>query len=173
MNHEFTRRAWLKSMAAVPLVSALSPLAASSFRKSTVDLNLWFHGLFAFVIKRDYIAVITPKVEDHRYLAGLWKQEQKLQEGEWYRLSGVSDPSHPNPFPELSPEKMPFISGVKSINMADSYFLLRLPFPKQILPLRYVKADFSGAQTPKRSASQTFPTVQPMRYKVTDYNNLR
>jgi hypothetical protein len=172
---QITRRNLLKGLAAAPLVSALSPLeqATAQTQRPTTDLCLWFHGLFAFVIKHDYIAVLTPKVRDHEYLAGLWKQEQKLRDGEWYRLSGASDPARPNPWPALTKEQVPFLSGVKSINMADSYCLIRLPFPRQIIPLRYAKAKFSGDDAPKQSTSPTFPTVQLMRYRVVDYSNLR
>jgi hypothetical protein len=173
--NQITRRNLLKSFAAAPLVSALSPLenAISQTRRPTPDLCLWFHGLFAFVIKNDYIAVLTPKVEEHQYLAGLWKQEQKLREGEWYRLSGVSDPAHPNPWPAVAKERMLFLPRVKTVNMGDSYCLIRLPFPRQIIPLRYAKATFSGDLAPKASISPTFPTVQIMRYRVVDYSNLR
>jgi len=173
--NQITRRNLLKSLAATPVVSALGPLenAISQTRRPTPDLCLWFHGLFAFVIKNDYIAVITPKVADHEYLAGLWKQEQKLRDGEWYRLSGVSDPAHPNPWPAFKKEQALFLSGVKAINMADSFCLIRLPFPRQIIPLRYVKAKFSGDDAPDENTSPTFPTVQILRYRVVDYSNLR
>src|SRR5215212_800306 len=121
--NEITRRSLLKSLAAVPLVSALSPLeqAIPQTRRPTADLCLWFHGLFAFVIMHDYIAVLTPKVEEHEYLAGLWKQEQKLRDGEWYRLSGVSDPARPNPWPALKKEQVLLLSGMKAVNMAESF----------------------------------------------------
>ena len=169
-----TRRNLLKSLAAVPLVSALSPLEnAVSKTGPTADLCLWFHGLFAFVIKQDYIAVITPKVEGHEYLAGLWKQEQKLREGEWYRLSGVSDPARPNPWPALPKEKVLFLSSEKAINMADSFCLIRLPFPRQIIPLRHIRAELSGDDAPKQNTSSRFPSVQLLRYRVVDYSNLR
>jgi len=173
MDH-MTRRNLLKSLAAVPLVSALSPVE-NAFSKTTptADLCLWFHGLFAFVMKKDYIAVITPKVEDHQYVAGLWKQEQKMREGEWYRLMGVSDPARPNPRPSLPADRVLTVSGAKGVNMADSYLLIRLPFPKQIIPLRYAKAAFSGKQAPRQTATSMFPTVQIMRYRVVDYSNLR
>ena len=172
---QITRRNLLKSMAAAPLVSALSPLenAVSKTSQPAADLCLWFHGLFAFVIKHDYIAVITPKVEEHQYLAGLWKQEQKMREGEWYRLSGVSDDAHPNPRPSLPADRVLSITGSKGVNMSDSYHLIRLPFPKQMIPLRYASASFSGKQAPRQSATSMFPTVQIMRYKVVDYANLR
>ncbi len=173
--NQITRRNLLKSLAAAPLVSALRPLenAVAKTRQPAPELCLWFHGLFAFVIKRDYIAVITPKVEDHQYLAGLWKQEQKLREGEWYRLSGVSDAARPNPRPSLPADRVLSVSGAKGINMGDSYNLIRLPFPQQMIPLRYAKAAFSGKQAPRQSATSMFPTVQVMRYRVVDYSNLR
>lgn len=172
---QISRRNLLKSLATAPLVSVLSPMeeVIAQPRQPTTDLCLWFHGLFAFVIKNDYIAVITPKVEDHEFLAGLWKQERKLREGEWYRLSGVSDAARPNPLPALTKEQVLFLSGVKVVNMAESYCLIRLPFPRQIIPLRYVKAKFSGDHAPKQTTSSTFPTVQVMRYRVIEYSNLR
>ena len=172
--NQITRRSLLKSLAAAPLVSALSPLEAiSQIRRPATDLCLWFHGLFAFVIMQDHIAVLTPKVEDHEYLAGLWKQEQKLRAGEWYRLSGVSDVARPNKLPVLTKEKVLFLPSVKVVNMADSFCLIRLPFPREIIPLRYAEARFSGDDAPKQSALSTFPTVQIMRYRVVDYSNLR
>ena len=172
--NRITRRDLIKSVAAVPLISALSPLETVVAKtQPTVDLCLWFHGLFAFVIKNDYIAVITPKIEEHQFLAGLWKQEQKLRDGEWYRLSGVSDDAHPNPWPAQATERMLFLPDVKAVNMADSYCLIRLPFPKQIIPLRFAKATVTGGQAAKINGSPTFPTVQIMRYRVVDYSNLR
>jgi hypothetical protein len=172
--NQITRRSLLKSLAAASLVSALSPVEeASAQTRKTPDLCLWFHGLFAFVIMHDHIAVLTPKVPDHEYLAGLWKQEQKLREGEWYRLSGVSDVARPNPLPAVPKEQMLFLSGVKAVNMTKSFCLFRLPFPRQIIPLRYARAKFSGDDAPKQNTSSTFPTVQIMRYRVVDYSNLR
>ena len=173
--NQIPRRTLLKSLAAAPLVSALNPLekAVAVQRRPTPELCLWFHGLFAFVIKNDYIAVLTPRVEEHQYLAGLWKQEQKLREGEWYRLSGVSDPAHPNPWPSFAKERTLFLSHANGINMADSYCLIRLPFPQQLIPLRYARAAFTGNVAAKQSLPQTFPTVLVMRYQVVDYRNLR
>lgn len=173
--NQITRRSLLKSLAAAPLVSALSPLenVIPQTQRPTTDLCLWFHGLFAFVIMHDYIAVLTPKVGEHEYLAGLWQQEQKLRDGEWYRLSGVSDAAHPNKLPALTKEQVLFLSGVKAVNMAESFCLIRLPFPRQIIPLRYTKVKLSGDHAPKQNTSSTFPTVQIMRYRVVDYNNLR
>ncbi|HEU4769923.1 MAG TPA: hypothetical protein VFS77_21335 [Pyrinomonadaceae bacterium] len=173
--NQISRRSLLRSLAAAPLVSALSPLenAFPQTRRPKTELCLWFHGLFAFVIMHDYIAVVTPKVPDHEFLAGLWKQEQKLREGEWYRLSGVSDSTRPNRMPALTKDQILFLSGVKAVNMAESFCLIRLPFPRQIIPLRYAKAQFSGGDAPKTNNPSTFPTVQVMRYQVVDYGNLR
>ena len=174
--NRITRRNMLTSLAAAPLISALGPLenVISQTRKATPELCLWFHGLFAFVMKKDYIAVLTPKVQDHEYLAGLWKQEQKLRDGEWYRLSGVSDPARPNPRPAMAKERMLYLPRAKAaVNMADSHCLIRLPFPTQMIPLRYAKATFRGDLAPKASVSPTFPTVLILRYRVVDYRNLR
>jgi hypothetical protein len=172
--NRITRRSLLQSLAAAPLVSMLSPLeAAIPPAGPTPDLILWFHGLFAFVIMHDYIAVLTPKVAEHEFLAGLWKQEQKLRDGEWYRLSGVSDAARPDPLPALKKDQMMVLSGVKAINMAESFCLIRLPFPKQIIPLRFAGAQFSGRNAPKLSTPSTFPTALIMKYRVVDYSNLR
>lgn len=173
--NEITRRNLLKSLTATSLISALNPLeqAVAQTVEPAAELCLWFHGLFAFVIMDDYIAVLTPKVKDHQYLAGLWNQEQKLRAGEWYRLSGVSDAAHPNRLPVLSKDRMLLLSGVKAVNLADSFCLIRLPFPTQIMLLRYAEAKFSGGDAPKQSPSSKFPTVQIMRYRVVDYKNLK
>ena len=173
--NQISRRSLLKGLAAAPLVSALCPLehAIPQTRRPATELCLWFHGLFAFVIMHDYIAVVTPKVHDHEFLAGLWKKEQKLREGEWYRLSGVNDSARPNRMPVLSMDQVLFFSGVKAVNMAESFCLIRLPFPRQIIPLRYAEAQFSGDHAPKANSASTFPTVQVMRYQVVDYGNLR
>ena len=173
--NRITRRSLLKSLAAAPLVSALNPLeeAISQSRPPTADLCLWFHGLFAFVIMHDYIAVFTPKVAEHEYLAGLWNQEQKLRDGEWYRLSGVNDGARANPLPALKREQVLIVSGLKAVNMAESFCVIRLPFPREIIPLRYAKAQISGDDAPKKSTTSTFPTVQLMRYRVVDYSDLR
>jgi len=173
--NQLTRRSLLKSLTVAPLVAALSPLeqTLAQARPPTTELCLWFHGLFAFVIMQDYIAVLTPKVHDHKFLAGLWRQEQKLRDGEWYRLSGVNDVAHPNLMPELTNDKFLSFSGAKAINIAESFCLLRLPFPKQLIPLRFTAAQFSGVHAPKANTSSTFPTVQVMRYTVVDYSNLR
>lgn len=173
--NQITRRNLLKSMAAAPLVSALSPLenVVAQKRQPATDLYLWFHGLFAFVLMRDHISVLTPKVKDHEFLAGLWMKEQKLREGEWYRLSGVTDAARPDPMPAMKKEQILYLSGAKAVNMAASYFLMRLPFPKQMIPLRFARAQFSGDHAPRLNTSSTFPTVQLMRYRVVDYSNLR
>ena len=170
---QITRRNLLKSLAAAPLLSALHPVEVTPQGRPAPELCLWFHGLFAFVIMDDYIAVLTPRVEEHQYLAGLWKKEQKLRAGEWYRLSGVSDVTRPTRLPVITKDKMLMLSGVKVVNMADSFCLFRLPFPTQILPLRYAPAQFSGDDAPEQNTSSTFPTVQIMRYRVVDYRNLR
>ena len=173
--NQITRRSLLKSLAAAPLVSALGPLeeAMPQSRRATTDLYLWFHGLFAFVLMRDHIAVLTPKVRDHVFLAGLWTKEQQMREGEWYRLSGVSDAARPEPFPPMKKEDLLYLSGAKAVNMAGSHCLIRLPFPKQMIPLRYAEAQFSGNHAPKLTRASTFPTVQLMRYRVVDYSKLR
>ena len=129
--NQITRRSLLKSLAAAPLVSALNPVEAAIPQSSqpTADLCLWFHGLFAFVIMHDYIAVFTPKVEEHEYLAGLWNQEQKLREGEWYRLSGVSDAARPNPWPALKKEQVFHLSGDEGRQHGRELLCDSLAFP--------------------------------------------
>ena len=173
--NEMSRRSLLKGLAAAPVVSALSPLdhVLAQSRTPTTELCLWFHGLFAFVIMNDYIAVVTPKVGEHVYLAGLWKQEQPMRAGEWYRLSGVSDAAHPNRLPATGMDKMLLLTGVNAFNIAESFCLIRLPFPTQMIPMRYARASFSGRDAVKTSSISTFPTVQVMRYNVVDYSNLR
>jgi len=127
-------------------------------------LYLWFHGLFGFYVKDDYIAVVTPYMEEHRYLAGHWMNEKLLKKGEWYRLRGADDPQNPNPAPIIDATRDTCLPGISQVNLDSSYFLMRLDFPKRIIPVRYVSASFAGEAA--RLLHAPFPLVHLFEYNV-------
>ena len=134
-------------------------------------LYVWFHGLFGFCIKKDHIVVVTPMMEEHRYFAGAWNCEQPLKAGEWYRLLGVNNPRKPNTAPKIDPAKVALLSGISKVDLDASYFLMRLDFPKQIIPVRYVPATFSGSAS--RQLHAPFPLVHLFEYEISCPSCLR
>ncbi|HEY6249201.1 MAG TPA: hypothetical protein VI685_04530 [Candidatus Angelobacter sp.] len=133
-------------------------------RESPRRLYLWFHGLFGFYFKADHIVVVTPFMEEHCYLAGPWWNEKPLKKGEWYRLHGANDPQNPNSLPKIEPTKDTLLPGISKVDLDSSYFLMRLDFPKQIIPVRYVPAAFVGSAAQYLHAP--FPLVHIFEYEV-------
>lgn len=133
-------------------------------------LYIWFHGLFGFYFKSDYITVVTPYMQEHSYFAGSWLQERKLKGGEWYRLIGVGSAER-TPAPQIDPTKDATLSGISKVDLDSSYFLLRLDFPKRIIPVRYVDAKFTGSASAQLHTP--FPLVHLFEYEVTDPASLR
>jgi len=135
-------------------------------RRSALTLYIWFHGLFGFYFKKDHIVVVTPFMEEHKYFAGSWMQESPIKAGEWYRLRGVTGPQRPATPPAIDPAKDAVLSGISKVDMDSSYFLTRLDFPKQIIPVRYVNATFAGRASSQLHAP--FPLVHLFEYEIPD-----
>jgi hypothetical protein len=135
-----------------------------SHRHREQCLYVWFHGLFGFHIRPDYIVVITPSIDEHKYFAGSWTKETELKQGEWYRLRGVANPSRPNAAPKLDSVKDAVLPGISKIDMDASYFLMRLDFPRRIIPLRYVEASFTGEAA--QHLHSPFPLVHIFEYEI-------
>lgn len=130
-------------------------------------LYVWFHGLFGFYFRGNHVLVVTPEMKgEHKYLAGSWGGEHPLEEGAKYCLHGVSTPGRTAIAPAINPEKAAVLSGISKVDFGSSYFQIELPFPKQIIPVRYVHAKFTG-----RSSSQLhspFPLVHIFEYNIVD-----
>jgi len=187
VKDQMNRRNLIKALAAFPLAAVLPPLeqraqgqrplqrpGPGSFpgpgRNTDVTLNAWFHGLFAFVFMPDHILVLTPRVHSHLYLAGAWREEKPLRQGEWYRLLGAEDPANANPVLSLSANNQPTYSGAQTVSMDKSYCVLRFPFPDAILPVRRFSADVLKNLT---WGKPRYPLVQVLRYSIADPKKLQ
>jgi hypothetical protein len=178
MTEKISRRNMLKGLTALPLLPATTLLEQAGFSSERMQassfppaLYVVLHGLFSIVIHEHYIAVVTPDVAEHSYLAGDWQQEKPLVKGEWYRLQGADDPKHQDPAPMVDKTKNAVLPGVTDADMGHSYFLMRLPFPKEIIPIRYVPAHFNGVTA--QQFPDMLPMVQILRYHVFDRNLLK
>jgi len=178
MTEKVSSRNILKALTVLPLLPATTLLEQAGFssqgmQPSTAHPTLYvvLHGLFSIVIQESYIAVVTPGVAEHSYLAGSWQQEKPLVKGEWYRLLGADDPKHPEPAPALDKTKNAILAGITDADMGHSYCLLRFPFPNEIIPIRYVPAHFNGVTA--QQFPDMLPMVQILRYHVFDHNLLK
>lgn len=135
-------------------------------QRSGEKLYVWFHGLFGFYVKPDHIVVVTPYMPEHSYFAGSWMNETEIKAGEWYRLRGVSNRRTLRTAPRIDATKAAVLSGISKVDLDASYFLLRLDFPKQIIPVRHVKATFTGKA--KDQLPSQFPLVHLFEYDLND-----
>jgi hypothetical protein len=139
---------------------------------SAYKLNVVFHGMFAFLFRRDRVEVLTPPEDDHVYKAGSWGRERRLREGAVYTLSGVK----PGTRPKLDPRTNLIVSGVNGIECTqDTVFCsFHLPLPLQVTGLRRLKVDsklLRGAAAP--TLPETLPLVQVLTYAFDDAARLR
>lgn len=178
-----SRRQVLRGLVALPVFSALLP-AQRVFAQTTIAssrnrrpvLQVYCHGLHAYVFYPDHILLLTPHVPDHKYLAGAWRNETEMKQGEPYSLTGVGcAPDVPGRRPVINRNNL-FLPGVETIRADKSYCQVNLPLPDQFISLRYVKANFEG-KSPKGSIDVTqsseFPLLQILQYEVYDLPNLR
>jgi hypothetical protein len=101
-------------------------------------LNVIVHGLFICHIRETHIELLTPYMDEHKYVVGNWnKNELKpLQDGELYSLSGTRRFVDP---PILNNHYSIVLSKSQecfSVDASKSYFVIKLPFPRSITPLR-------------------------------------
>jgi len=181
MKDPFSRRALLKGCAAFSLGSALAPLQPlfSQPKKSSrsvpgTTLYLCCHGLFAFVLRQDHILLLTPRIDEHKYLAGTWRSEKDMKKGGSYSLLGSSKGEYSNRRPVISKDNL-HLSGIKDIDLASSFCQIKLPFPEQFISLRHVQASFTGKSFAAANApsASTFPLLQVLKYEMPDPQNCR
>ncbi len=180
MKKPITRRVLLRGCAVLSLGSAVAPLQPlfSMPRKSskgvagTPTLYLCCHGLFAFVFRDDHILLLTPRIQEHKYLAGTWRSEKEMKKGGSYSLVGASKSGYSNPRPVIGKDNL-HLSGIKNIDTGSSYCQIKLPFPKQFISLRHVAASFSGKSFTAANAASasTFPLLQVLKYEMPDPQN--
>src|SRR5205807_4436132 len=77
---------------------------------------------------------------------------------------GVTDVKRPATPPVITPGKFAVLFGIPSVDMNSSRFLIRLDFPKKVIPVRYVDATFTGKASSQLHAQ--FPLVHLFEYEV-------
>lgn len=68
------------------------------------NVNLVFHGVFAFVLNPDTIDVVFPYFSPHEYLFGCWGDLEPLGKGDLH-VVGLQGISHCRPYPDFSPDQ--------------------------------------------------------------------
>lgn len=179
MSSKMNRRTLLKGLTMLPLGSLLPAHAYSGGTDAPANpraaLHVYCHGLYAYVFYEDHILLLTPRIDEHKYLAGEWRKEKDLELGASYSLTGVTDSVRPNSRPGISHHNL-FLSSVKRIDLTGSYCQVRLPFPTQFLSLRYVKASLVGNDllaSGDTAQMSEFPLLQVLRYEVPDPRKVR
>lgn len=91
------------------------------------QLNVVFHGLWAYVVGEEGIDAYTVQDPDHVFLAGNWLDEQPIPAGD-YELLGVEEGSAS----VFSDQENPVVRA--KINMDDSatHCSISLPLPREI-----------------------------------------
>ncbi len=181
MKKPITRRAILKGCAAFSLGSALAPLQPvfsmpRRAAKGAADTTLYLccHGLFAFVFQEDHILLLTPRIDEHKFLAGTWRSEKTMKKDGAYSLLGATKAEYSNPRPVIGKDNL-HLSGIKDMDLASSYCKIKLPFPEQFLSLRHVQASFTGKSftTANAPSASSFPLLQVLKYKMPDPKNCK
>jgi len=141
----------------------------------TSTLYLCFHGLFAFVFREDHILILTPRIDEHKFLAGAWRNEKGLKKGASYSLlPGTNKSGHANPRPVVSKDNL-HLSDLKNIDAGSSYCQIKVPFPKEFISLRHVQATFTGKSFTAANApsASSFPLLQILKYEMPDTKNCK
>lgn len=179
MKETITRRSLLKQSTLFSLAVALKPLHLPFFRslpKNAAgyrDLYLCCHGLFAFVFRDDHILLLTPRIGEHKYLAGSWRREAGMKRGGAYSLLLGSKSAPANPRPVIGADNL-HLPAIKDIDVNGSHCQIKLPFPKRFISLRHVTAEFEGESFATANApSARFPLLQVLHYEVPDIQNCK
>lgn len=170
----FTRRELLRTLAAVPALAFIEPLARATpgfseqFTTSPFQrLNIIIHGMSVIDFSGDEVHVYLPTgPSDYAYLAGTWMQEVVLTRGGEYRLSGVM--TGPRPELRMIDPRQNAVYKKRAIDPAASFCQLVLPFPDFFTPLRLLhkrhrKEFFIGSPRPILDPS-ALPLVVVLTY---------
>ncbi len=159
-----TRREVLGSLLAAPALSIFpgfgtGGLARAGFARRGQGsgapfqrVNVLFHGLSVIEFANDEVRVYLPMAGSLRaYLAGTWMQEETLQHGTHYRLTGVMTGSRPA-LSDLDPKRNAVFAR-HAVDASLSYCTMTFPFPDFVTPLRPLRKEhgknfFAGAPAP-------------------------
>ncbi|HLW79724.1 MAG TPA: hypothetical protein VKU44_09010 [Terriglobia bacterium] len=143
-----TRRNILRGALGAPLIRFAMPMLKAAERQEGAaksrpgQLNVLFHGLFAFVTWDNYIEVLVPDVPNHVFLAGAWKEEQELRADHTYRLLGVE--SRPLAMMTFDPETSAVVHNAGQIDHRIERCRLLLPIPDRVWALRCMLKNDPG-----------------------------
>jgi hypothetical protein len=139
------------------------------------NLNVIFHGLFAFVVWSDHIEVLAPQVDDHAYKAGSWGNEVRLKEGKIYELTGVRPASA---VPAIDPTTNVVLDKVDNIKREQSnlFCSIKFPLPAAIKSLRRLSAADSskmfGGNAAAHLQCRQVPLLEVFVYPIDSLKNL-
>ena len=85
------------------------------------NVNLVFHGVFAFVLDQTTLDVVFPYYSPHEYLFGCWNDFEPLPKGD-ISASGLDGISGCRPSPDFDPTQVPTVTSGLSQRCPDNLF---------------------------------------------------
>jgi hypothetical protein len=103
---------------------------------SDYNINLVFHGVFAFVLNPDGINVLSPYVPAHDYLFGCWDAFQPMGKGEM-QVVGLDGCKGCRPCPDFNSDLNPTVTGFTTVNHENVFCSIKLGvYPNQVKVFR-------------------------------------
>jgi hypothetical protein len=143
-----TRRSVLKGIADISatsfvrsLIPGLLTLSMTECCRPYAKLNVVLHGLFVMNVGKSTIQLLTPRVEEHKYLACNWDRKSIvcLLPNQKYELIGVE---HRTQLPAFSRDSNIILSQSRMrfrVDPLQTYCEIVLPLPSEIRFLRGMK----------------------------------
>src|ERR1700674_1384108 len=97
-------------------------------------VNVILHGVYGYILRKDFVEAYTPAVYGHIYKAGGsdYKSAQQLRRVNYNLRGGAGDPNARfKPDPRSYP-LLPLPDSVPVDPFGKRYCMFRLPYPKQI-----------------------------------------
>jgi hypothetical protein len=126
-------------------------------KPTPINVNLVFHGVFAFVLNRDSVEVLFPFFSPHQYLFGPWhptepvKHFEPMPKGE-IELSGISGIRSNKPRPDFPTHQVPAVYGHRERCDDNLFCTLKLSqYPKSVHGFReYTRPSDNSGKPIKR-----------------------
>lgn len=167
---------WLVAGILILQGAAVAQSANENNTPHNLQLNVVFHGLFAYIINHDHIEVLAPQVDEHAYKAGTWGKEFRLKETAVYQLQGIHAEKNA---PPLDVRNNLVLKNITTIDRSPAKLFCSfiLPLPKQIVGLRMVQSApqrpiFLGSAAAQLKTTAV-PLIQTFIYQIDDVRRLR